>query len=134
MQNLQLISVWKTKRNQNTYINYHSHKYYELVYYSSGKGKTEIDGENFNFFNNCFAVIPGNTEHNELHYSDSEVICLEFSGINDLQLGFFDDPSLTIFKILNELLNEVNKQTYGYKEMLVIKLNELILNIIRFDP
>ena len=133
MRNLQLISVWKAKRSQNTYINYHSHKYYELVYYSSGNGETEIDGNTFRFFDNSFAIIPANTDHNELHCSDSEVICLEFSGLNDVQLGFFKDSSHIIFKILKELLNEVNNQNYGYKEMLAVKLNELLLNIIRIE-
>lgn len=133
MQNLQLISAWKATKTKSTYINYHSHEYYELVYYLSGSGKTEIGGKMFPFSDNSFALIPGNTEHDELHDSDSEVICLIFSGIDDLQLGFFKDYSHTISKILNELLYEVNKQTYGYKEMLVIKLNELILNIIRIE-
>lgn len=133
MRNLQLISAWKATKTKNTYVNYHSHKYYELVYYLSGNGKTEIDGKVFHFSDNSFAIIPGNTEHDELHYSDSEVICLIFSGIKDFQLGFFEDYSHTISKILNELLYEANKQTYGYKEMLVIKLNELILNIIRIE-
>ncbi|MBE6740533.1 MAG: helix-turn-helix domain-containing protein [Ruminococcaceae bacterium] len=133
MRNLQLISAWKATKTKNTYVNYHSHKYYELVYYLSGNGKTEIDGKVFHFSDNSFAIIPGNTEHDEFHYSDSEVICLIFSGIKDFQLGFFEDYSHTISKILNELLYEANKQTYGYKEMLVIKLNELILNIIRIE-
>lgn len=133
MQNLQLISAWKATKTKSTYINYHSHEYYELVYYLSGSGKTEIGGKMFPFSDNSFALIPGNTEHDELHDSDSEVICLIFSGIDDLQLGFFKDYSHTIYKILNELLYEVNKQTYGYKEMLVIKLNELMLNIIRIE-
>ena len=133
MRNLQLISAWKATKTKNTYVNYHSHKYYELVYYLSGNGKTEIGGKMFKFSDNSFAVIPGNTEHDELHDSDSEVICLMFSGIKDLQLGFFKDYSHTISKILNALLYEVNEQTYGYKEMLVIKLNELMLNISRIE-
>ena len=133
MQDLRLISAWKAKKTKNTYINYHSHEYYELVYYLSGSGKTEIGGKMFKFSDNSFAIIPGNTEHDELHDSDSKVICLIFSGVEDLQLGFFKDHSHTISKILNELLYEVNKQTYGYKEMLVIKLNELLLNIIRIE-
>ena len=133
MQNLQLISAWKATKTKNTYINYHSHEYYELVYYLSGSGKTEIGGKMFKFSDNSFALIPGNTEHDELHDSDSEVICLMFSGIKDLQLGFFKDYSHTISKILNALLYEVNEQTYGYKEMLVIKLNELMLNISRIE-
>ena len=65
MQNLQLISAWKATKTKNTYINYHSHEYYELVYYLSGSGKTEIGGKMFKFSDNSFALIPGDTEHDE---------------------------------------------------------------------
>lgn len=133
MQDLRLISIWEAKRNQNSYINYHSHKYHELVYYPSGNGKTEINGKTFPFSDHCFAVIPHNTEHNEIHCSNSEVICLEFSSAEDLPLGFYTDPTYTIHKILKELLREIKEQKYGYKDMLTIKLRELLLNIKRSE-
>ena len=45
MLDLRLISIWEAIRRQNTYVNYHSHKYHELVYYTTGNGKTEIHGK-----------------------------------------------------------------------------------------
>ena len=131
MQDLRLVSIWEAIRTQNSYINYHSHKYHELVYYTTGNGKTEIDGKPYLFSDHCFAVIPHNTEHNEIHHADSEVICLEFSGADHLQFGFYSDPSHRIHRVLKELLGEAKKQTYGYEDMLNIKLNELLLHILR---
>jgi len=133
MRNLQLISVWEASRNQDLYIKHHSHKYHELVYYVYGNGKTEIGGKSFCFLNNSFVIIPPDTEHDELHYADGDVICLMFSGADELQLGIFEDPSRKVAKILNELMDEVHKQSYNYKEMLVVKLNELMLNISRIE-
>lgn len=133
MEKLQLISLWNAKKTKDSYVNFHYHKYNELVYYPKGNGITKIGNKEFLFSDNCLAMIPKNTEHNELHYSDSDVICLEFAGINDLKLSLIKDSSNIIHKILKEMLREVEKQKYGYKEMLTIKLNELLINIIRSE-
>ena len=133
MEKLQLISLWNAKKTKDSYVNFHSHKYNELVYYPKGNGITKIGKEEFVFSDNCLAVIPKNTEHNEFHYSDSEVICLEFIGINDLKLSLIKDSSNIIHKILKEMLREVENQKYGYKEMLTIKLKELLINIMRSE-
>lgn len=131
MQDLRLISIWSAKRPRDFYVNYHSHKYHELVYYPYGNGQTVIGDQTHLFSDNCFAVIPYSIEHNETHYSDSEVICLEFSGAQDLPIGFHKDPSRAIYKILKEILGEVKYQDYGYNDMLALKLNELLLYILR---
>ena len=131
MRKLSLISIWQAKRKQFTHINSHFHNYHELVYYSSGGGETEIGGKTFNFSKGHFAIIPPETDHSEIHHADSEVICLMFSGIDDLPTGYFKDTSHKISKVLNEILTEVNQQFSDYEEMLVLKLNELVLNISR---
>ncbi len=133
MHNLNLVSIREVKRSENSHIKFHSHKYHELVYYLSGNGKTEIDGKSFCFLDNNFSIIPAGIKHNEFHYANAEVICLVFSGLNDLQPGFFKDSSNTIINILNELINEIQKQIPGYKDMLEVKLNELIININRIE-
>lgn len=133
MQSLRFISIWKAKRNKNVYINYHSHTYHELVYYQTGSGETDIDGNVYQFSDNCFALIPHHTEHNEIHHASSEVICLGFWTTDDLPFGFYTDSNHTIFKILKELLSEVQNQKYGYAEMLKIKLHELLLHILRSE-
>ena len=131
MQSLQLVSLWRATRQQGAYINYHAHNCHELVYYLSGSGKTDIADIPFLFADNTFALIPPNTEHDELHHADSEVICLKFSGTDDLQMCFYQDNTHRIFKILTELLHEISQQPYGYQDMLAIKLNELMLHIAR---
>ena len=133
MQNLRFISIWEAKRNKNLYVNYHSHTYHELVYYPSGSGETDIGGTVYQFSENCFALIPHHSEHNEIHHSSSEVICLGFWTADDLPFGFYSDSNHTILKILKELLSEVKNQKYGYATMLTIKLHELLLHIFRSE-
>lgn len=131
MGDLQLISIWNAKRDQNQYIQDHSHNYHELVYYPSGKGKTEIGGKSFLFSEHCFTLIPPGTSHNETHHTGSQVLCLGFSGAVDLPSVFYTDQNRGVYKILKELLREVNEQNYGYEDMLTIKLHELLLLISR---
>lgn len=133
MMDLQFVSIWEAKRNKNLYVNHHSHTYHELVYYSSGSGETEIDGNVYPFSDHCFALIPCHTEHDETHLASSEVICLGFYTADDLPFGFFLDSNNTIFKILKELLSEVRCQKFGYKDMLTIKLHELLLYLLRME-
>lgn len=133
MSNLSLISLWNTTRKQNSQINYHAHKYHELVYYTSGNGKTKIGGKTFFFTGHHFAVIPAHTEHNETHYADSDVICLEFASSDDLPIGFYADQNHIFHSVLTLLLNEIREQKRGYEDMLTLQLNVLLLHLLRLQ-
>ena len=133
MLDLQLISIWTAPKAQDTYVNYHAHKYHELVYYLLGNGETTIDEQVHAFSDSCFALIPPFVCHDEYHRSDSEVICLEFSGTIDLSQGVHLDSLGTVHRILRDLLNEAKNQHYGYKDMIAVKLNELCLHLRRSE-
>lgn len=131
MQSFELYSLWLSPRPKDRFVKNHSHNYYELVYYVSGNGKTEIGGKTYRFTKNNFVIIPPNTEHNETHFEDGEVLFIEFSCDRELELCFDKDKTLSVFKPLKELLKEMQTQSFGYKEMFTIKLNELLLKIAR---
>ena len=133
MEDMRLISIWRRKRNKNQEIKFHSHKYHELVYYVSGKGETNIGGKCFNFSGHNFAVIPPNVEHNEFHFTDSEIICIEFKNPNNVPLNFLSDRKHMIYEVLNQILNESVEQKYGYEKMITIQLNSLLLHIDRIQ-
>lgn len=131
MEEIQVITAWKAKKQKNASVNSHSHYYHELVYYSYGEGTSTINGKVFSFSGSCFVVIPKMVAHQEFHNSDTEVICIGFLSSEDLQIGFFPDASHTFLRIFNDILREVSTQPFGYKKMLEIKLNELLLNADR---
>lgn len=131
MENISLISIWKARREEKNYVNFHGHNYYELVYYQRGHGKTTVGNSVYSYGENCFVMIPPHVQHDESHDSDTEVICLEFSGFPELEQRLCEDSQNTIHKILKELLNEVKHQEYGYQEMIAVKLKELYLHILR---
>ena len=129
--NTDLICIRKLFKRKNDTVSFHSHNYHELVYYTYGNGQTEINNELYNFSNNHFFIIPPGVLHNEVHNADAEVICIEFETEQDLPLAFYTDDSLKCYYTLKDLLYEVKHQRYGYKDMLILKLNELFLYIHR---
>ncbi len=133
MQKTQVVSIWRKNRERGLYVNFHQHHYHELVYYVSGDGHTHIGEQAFDFGDHTFAIIPCGLSHDEEHRSAGEVICLGFSAEKKLSPVFRPDPSGEILRILKELLDEVLKQNYGYREMLSVKLQELLLRLERAD-
>lgn len=125
------MSIWKAERTANTYINFHTHNYYELVYYCKGKGITVIGNEEFIFQKNSFTIIPPGVMHSEFHQKDGEVICLSFSVNIDVFNIINDDDTLKTYRILDKILNEIAKQEYLFENMTNTKLYELCIFLIR---
>lgn len=131
MDDIGLISVWRAVRTEKTYVNFHEHNYYELVYYQQGHGTTTVGGKAYTYADGRFMLIPPHMPHDETHDTDTEVICLECAGVPELTCQLYEDSRNTIYKILNQLLAEVAHQDYGYQDMIAIKLKELFLHVLR---
>lgn len=134
MINIVLESLWEVGREEGRIIPLHSHNYYELVYYSKGGGKTDIGNKGYKFFQNTFVVIPPGTEHNEIHFSEAEVICLGFSGVSGFTDIFYSDNSGKIYSVLKDALKEISEQKFGFQEIVTAKLTELYYKIKRIEP
>lgn len=131
MQDIQLISLWKAPKGKNTQVFFHAHHFYELVYYSYGNGNTVIGETSYHFTDGTFAVIPPSVRHDEVHFEDGHVICLGFQ-CGDIDFPVFSkDTRGMVSRLLQELLQEIQCQAYGYKDMISVKLNELCLHILR---
>jgi AraC family transcriptional activator of pobA len=61
------------------YVKPQSHHFYEIIYYEKGSGKTTIDGEVYNFKDDCIAVITPDTIHDEESYEPTTVLFCLFS-------------------------------------------------------
>ena len=133
MQNLRIYWIGEFNINKNYNIDYHSHDYNELAYYTSGNGKTTIDGKTFSFSKDTFMIVPPDIQHNKIHHSDCVVICLRFYSDNHIPLVVSSNPTHSVFKILTDIMTEIREQKYGFKDMLNIKLQELLLNINRIE-
>lgn len=131
MQDLQLVSLWEAPKEKDSYVYFHDHQCYELVYYTKGKGRTKIGDTDYYFTENSFTLIPPGVLHDEIHIESGHVICLEFRGQGIVLPACQQDSFGGVLKVLQELFYEIRHQRYGYKEMIGVKLNELILNIHR---
>lgn len=131
MRNLKLISIWRRKKSCGEYVNVHSHKYNELVYYVEGKGKTRLGEQDYFFDAGSFALIPPYAAHDERHNAEGCVMCMEVCGVLEWSQGLYRDEHGHILHLLKEILAETQNQYYGYKEMLELKLNELALQLTR---
>lgn len=131
MRNLKLISIWRRKKSCGEYVNVHSHKYNELVYYVEGKGKTRLGERDYFFDAGSFALIPPYAAHSECHNVEGCVMCMEVCGALEWAQGLYRDEHGHILRLLKEILAETQNQYYGYKEMLDLKLNELALQLMR---
>ncbi len=125
------MSIWKADKNSNTYVNFHSHNYYELVYYCNGNGNTIIGESEYRFRKNSFVVIPPRVIHNESHCDDGQVICLGFSSEINFFKNFSIDDTLRVYRILEEILKETENQDYLFEEMSNTKLRELCIFLQR---
>ena len=70
-------------------INLHKHNNYELFVYSSGKGKTSIDGKVREAEKGMIVVMPPNTIHGSISYDNLQYVAI--SGKSD-ELMYIDAP------------------------------------------
>lgn len=110
----------------------HRHANWELVYYLHGRGETEIGGKIYSFTPHSFALIAPGIPHNEHHFSESKILCLNFdSGEFSFLPVFAEDSNDSILTITRCILSESRTQKTGYREMLTIKLRELFIELSR---
>lgn len=131
METVQLVSVWTAERAKGLSVQLHAHNYYELVYYTKGTGTTDVGSMSYTFQPNTFMLIPPGLSHNEVHISGGEVICLGFLSAEALPRKLLTDPTLEIFNVLQDILQEASTQSFGYKALITAKLTELSIRILR---
>lgn len=134
MQNLELFSVWESSRCRDTYVHLHTHTYYELVYYPAGTGSATIGDTTYSYSPDTFFIIPPNVMHDETRHTDSKILCLSFACPHPLsdEIAHIDQSHI-IYKILKDILNESIHQPYGYQDMILAKLNQLMIQIARMN-
>ncbi len=128
---LRLELAWKSPTNETNIIYDHIHRFYEFVYYIEGSGTARIGENEYHFEKDHYSIISPFTAHSEIHECDGEVLCLGFFCDKMLSADMAVDKSGEILKIATAILDETNKQSYGYNEVITAKLNELYIQIVR---
>lgn len=127
MKSIKFVTAWRTVRKKDSYITFHSHDYYELVYYCNGHGRTHIGSKCYEYGDGNFVLIPSSMSHDEIHDSDSDLFCVGFQSREELVFDFYRDEQGRIANIVRAILDESMDQQIGYQDMLDIKLQELVI-------
>lgn len=129
--NVTFITAWNHVREKDEYVPPHTHDYYELVYYPTNRGVTLIDDERFDFSPQSYAIMPAEISHEENHYVTGLLYCIGFRTDMPLPTGVFEDSNGEIFHLVREIMSESYEQKHAYKEMLIAKIMELSVQLIR---
>lgn len=116
-------------RERESYVDYHNHPNYELVYYVNGKGTTEIGKNLYRYDNHTFTLIQPGCMHNEFHETETEVIFICFYYNCDpviLKNGIYHDTDGTLYRILMHMLEEMRSR----KSFLELAIHGLLCQMI----
>ena len=134
MENISFISRQHLTENQS--VSEHSHRCWEVVFYNTCSGVSEIGNEEFPFRNNSFAVIPPDCPHNELHCETGSLIYVGFS-TNDLRVrpGIYSDTENRLMERLVHLILSVFRTRFsdsdGSDELIGNLLHAMVLLLNR---
>lgn len=96
----------------------HTHEALELVYYTSGKGRTVLGKKVHPVRENFFAVIPAGLPHDQQNATDLISICVGISRsqLNEAQ-GVWRDGGGILEKILTRLVEELKHRRTGFESI-----------------
>lgn len=114
----------------------HSHKSWELVYYTSGSGYVEIGDEVIPFEEGDIFIIPPNIQHTdyaEKGFMNYHFNLCEFDFKIDNYLKFNDDKSRDFLKILTQLYYEYHLKRKNWKNIVNSLSDTLIQYTLAFS-
>lgn len=125
----------KVTRDADSYIPFHAHHSFELVYYVSGCGTTQIGKQKYEYEAGCFAIIQPGCLHDEYRRTTTDVIFLGFfwnNALIPLDNGIYrDEEDSTNRKLLNRIAKELAGKSKYYDLMIQGLLTELVAGIGR---
>ena len=134
MENISFISRQHLTENQS--VSEHSHRCWEVFFYNTCSGVSEIGNEEFPFRNNSFAVIPPDCPHNELHCETGSLIYVGFS-TDDLRVrpDIYGDTENRLMERLVHLILSVFRTRFsdsdGSDELIGNLLHAMVLLLNR---
>ena len=97
-------------REENTEGKLHQHNFYEVVYYESGVGYTNIEGVKYRYTPGNFAFLPPRSAHDEFCKKNTSIRILTFfaTGPCEQQIpaGLYADRDGTIFRCIDKIREE----------------------------
>lgn len=119
------------------YISPHCHDCYELCYYYSGSGTSQVRNQNsVPYEAKYYAIYAPNQEHDELHFGPVSVVCIGFAmkpGPNspDIPTGIFCDMDFTIYRYVEQIKEEYLNRESQYRFMIELLISAMLVQCER---
>lgn len=124
--------LYNYEHSSDTYVPPHTHNIYEMVFYNSGKGKSNTDKGVFHFSpGHCILYAPS-LSHDEVHESYTNVDCVGFYlENNSLPTIHFDSQTTELFDLKKRLGNELRDRMPHYSNMINLIIKEMVIYMLR---
>lgn len=133
MEKLRFIAGWIDVMNDAS-VPVHSHKCYEMVYFRSGSATVNIGEKSYEAAAGSFFIISPGVMHNEVrHELGMHTVCMRFHGNVKFNKEFYTDYSGEFLGIIMSVINEYNNKFHKYKEIIDLRMRELLLLIWRWE-
>lgn len=133
MKNVELVTAWEISRKGGTRVFSHEHEYYELVYYCNGDGMSTVEKDSHKIASNVCVVIPPHKQHEEYHLKACRVFCIGFYCDDPVVAGMYKDVYNELYSMVQSIVVEMVNQLPRYREMVGLKLQELLLQLFRLQ-
>ncbi len=113
----------------------HKHECYEIIYYRSCSGVTEIGEKTYKFQKGTIALIYPNEFHSEVHVTGGKLSFIGFdTDFTDFPpQGVYTANDDKIYVLLKEILSEVKMQQRNYEMMLSAKISQILVELSRYS-
>lgn len=133
MKNVELVTAWEISRKGGTRVFPHEHEFYELVYYCGGDGMSTVEKDGYKISSNVCVVIPPHKQHEEYHLKAGKVFCIGFYCDDSVEAGMYIDVHDKLYSMVQSIVVEIMNQLPRYREMVELKLQELLLQLFRLQ-
>ncbi|AZN38330.1 helix-turn-helix domain-containing protein [Paenibacillus albus] len=120
-----------------TYVDFHNHQCFELVYYADGYGQMNLNGSLLDYVPGSMTLTRPLYTHDERHDAPTEVLFFGFS-YDDYPISlvnglYYDNEDKEMLKLLTRMRAELIGGKPHYMERLNLMVNEAIILLARFD-
>lgn len=133
-----LIEIDRCLHKKGHYVLPQTHEGLEIICYLRGKGSTTIGGEKYEFNADDIAIIPSDTEHDEIFFEDGCLIyCIfdcdniDLSRLSKRLIAEKHKDTKNVYEILNRIIVESLAEDNIFEELIDLLLQELVLQIYR---
>ncbi len=124
--------IYNYEHRPGLYVPPHTHNIYEIVFYNSGNGKSNTDKGRFDFAPDTCILYSPLVSHDETHENYTNVDCVGFYLENNvLPTMCLDSSTAELFRLKDELCNELRDRKPHYSDMADLIVSEIVINLLR---